>query len=69
VHYPSEIAWKSIDLPQGISTEMVIDEFTWPETGNDAFMGIYIHAALLNAEMTEILGVWDSVNFGYGPPR
>jgi len=42
-------------------------EFTWPDTGSDTFSGIYIHGALLNAEMTAIDGEFDSVMFGYGP--
>jgi len=69
VHYPPDVAWEYIDLPQGITTRMVLDEFEWPDTGSDSFNGIYIHAALLNPEMTAIIGDFDSVSFGYGPQR
>ncbi len=66
-HYPPDIAWEYLDLPIGLTSWSVLAEFTWPDTGSDTFSGIYIHGALLNAEMTAIDGEFDSVMFGYGP--
>jgi len=44
----------------------VIPQFTWPVVAGQ-YRGIRIHAALVNQELTAIVGAMDSVTFGYGP--
>ncbi|MBN1298041.1 DUF1565 domain-containing protein [bacterium] len=43
----------------------IIPAFTWPETGMSA-ANLYFHAALTDPGVTQIIGRWDSIGFGYG---
>ena len=68
VHYPPEIAWEEVDVVAGVELNIaVIPTFVWPDTGDSGMGGIFIHSAIMDAEMSEILGEVSSVEFGYGP--
>jgi len=67
-HWPPDIDWLNIDLTMGVEAVLdVLPPFTWPDTGSGVLNGIYFHSALLNNQMSAILGEFDSVSFGYGP--
>jgi len=68
-HYPPDVDYAEMDLPTGETVVEVIPAFTWPDTGHSAFSGIIIYGALLNQEMTAIIGDLGMVTFGYGPAR
>jgi hypothetical protein len=59
----------SMDLPHGGMDVVVIPEFIWPDTGNQSVAGLLFWGALMNAEMTEILGGSEGIGmweFGFG---
>jgi len=63
-------SWTEFDyyyevFPNGWSEKVVLD-FVWPEVEGSA-SGINIYGAFTNAAITEILGEFDFVTFGYGP--
>jgi len=67
-HYPPDMDWQAIDVPAG--RERVIDvipPFVWPDTGESGMSGILIHGALLDRELTGILGRGGTAEFAYGP--
>lgn len=66
-HYPPDIDWKNVDVPQGSVRIEIIPEFTWPDVGTGLVEGLRFHAALLNEAMTEVLGEVDTVEWSYGP--
>jgi hypothetical protein len=68
-HYPPDIDHETLYLPIGVTERWVLSEFTWPDTGSDSFDYIFFYAAILNQEMTSIVGDFGTVQFGYGPPR
>jgi hypothetical protein len=60
--------WEAIDVPAGRERVIeVIPPFVRPDTGESGMSGILIHGALLNRELTEILGQVGTAGFGYGP--
>lgn len=54
-----------VELDDGIISQTILD-FTWPDVPGSVD-GIMFYGALLNSEMTEISGDWDSVTFGWSP--
>jgi hypothetical protein len=48
----------------GQTEVMVLEHFTWPETGSSA-NGIFWYAALTTPDVSEIYGEWDSFEFGW----
>jgi predicted outer membrane repeat protein len=67
-HYPPDIDWQHVNLFPAVELPIdVLPEFTWPDTGSSSFEGISIISAILNPQMTEILGDMATVTFGYGP--
>jgi len=67
-HYPPDMDWEAIDVPAGRERVIeVIPPFVWPDTGQSGMSGILIHGALLNRELTEILGRVGTGEVGYGP--
>jgi len=54
-------------VPTGITCVEVIPLLTWPDTGNDSINDLWFYGAMLNETMTDILGDWDAVNWGFGP--
>jgi hypothetical protein len=67
-HWPPGFDYQPLDLPSGLTTEVVLPEFTWPDAGPDRCGPITIWGALLNAELTESNGTVGHDSFSYGPP-
>ncbi|GEM_PF-5174157 len=65
--YPPAIDYAQIDIPTGITEIDVIPTFTWPDTGTLMLDNIHIFGAVLNAGLTEIIGTYDVIQFGFGP--
>lgn len=61
------IDYRVMDIPVGTTDIEVIRLFRWIDTGDDQVSGLWFYGAMLNPEMTEILGAWDAVNWGFGP--
>ncbi len=70
--------WFAPDWTQGVNyypppfnpgeTELEpISLITWPETGPNNVSGIKFYGALLNEQMSDIVGVWSMKEFGWGP--
>ena len=55
------------DVPLGKRAIHVVPEFIWPDTGDDTLNSLWFYGAMLNHEMTEILGEYAAVNWGFGP--
>lgn len=53
------------DINMGSSRVYVVPEFTWPET-TGSLTGLRFYGALLNSEMSRILGQMAMVEWGYG---
>ncbi len=53
-------------IPAGRSVKEIIPEFVWPEV-EGSYTGMIFWGALTNPEITEVLGDFDYVEFGYGP--
>ncbi len=66
VHYPPDIAYKTVTLAPGTTEEVCIPSFEWPTIAGAA-SGFYFHGALLNAALTSIQGNLDSWQFGWAP--
>ena len=67
MHYPPDIDYQSVTIGpgEGLETFMVIDTFTWPNAGSGG--PFWFHGALVDQEMTRILGDLDTWEFSYGP--
>ena len=63
----TEIDWKNIDVPTGTTNITVIPSFEWPDTGSDIVTGLGFYGAMLNPEVTDILGEIAYQEWGYGP--
>ncbi len=64
--YPSwenGVQYIFIDLDSGI-VRMPILEFSWPDVSG-TIQGITFYGALLNADLSDIFGDWDSTSFGW----
>jgi len=69
-HYPPDIDYELIpELPQGETERIVIPEFYWPDTGNATYSPILLYGALLNSDITAIIGEFDVAQFAYGPKQ
>lgn len=51
------------NIPIGATSSIILD-FEWPQT-QDSLFGILFYGALVDHELTQIIGDWDSVEFGY----
>ncbi|MGB4099494.1 MAG: hypothetical protein WBM02_08820 [bacterium] len=67
--YPkhAEIDYVSFDVPTGTTSITVIQPFNWPDTGQDVVTGLGFYGAMLNPEMSDILGEPAFKEWGYGP--
>lgn len=70
--YPSwaqtpAIDYAMVDLPTGTTEIDILPSFTWPDTGSMMMDNIHIFGAVLNNELTEIIGSYDVIQFGFGP--
>ena len=59
-----EIDWRSLNVPTGISSQVIIEPFEWPEVDGSG-AGLSFWAALLDPDMQEILGIYDRQEWGY----
>ncbi len=55
-----------LDVPFGSTFIDVIPRFTWPDTGNATMQGLLFYGAMLNQDMTAILGDYAVVEWGFG---
>ena len=60
----TSFSFEPIDLGVGACTKEIL-HFTWPDI-EGAANDILFYGAILNHELTEILGNWDMVKFGWG---
>ncbi|MGB4100145.1 MAG: hypothetical protein WBM02_12180 [bacterium] len=69
--YPdyTDIDYELIYIPTGTTSITVIPTFTWPDTGQDVVTGLGFYGAMLNPEMSGILGELAVKEWGYGPSR
>lgn len=56
-----------VSIPTGQTILEVLPLFIWPDTGADVVDNLYFYGGILSADLTEILGIFDSVEFGFGP--
>jgi hypothetical protein len=64
-HYPPDIDYAIIEVAHGTSTYPIIGEFVWPsEVGS--MNGLIFWGALLNQDLTEVVGEFGYWVFGYG---
>jgi len=62
--WSSDIDYDRRDFVPGQTTVGIIPEFTWPEN-DSAFSGAMFHGAVLDQEMTTLLGEMGSWRFGW----
>ncbi|MGB4099493.1 MAG: hypothetical protein WBM02_08810 [bacterium] len=67
--YPDYIGidGKLMDVPTGKTKVRVVPPFKWPDTGSDIVTGLGFYGAMLNPEMTDIMGEIAYKEWGYGP--
>ena len=56
-----------LELPTGTLPVGLIDPFSWPDLGTTSGSGAWFHGALLTANLGAVMGVTDSVSWGFGP--
>ena len=56
-----------VDIRPGTVEIEVIAPFTWPDTGADQISGLYFYGALLNNQLSAVLGNLAVAEWGYGP--
>jgi hypothetical protein len=44
----------------------IIGPFEWPDTGGASAENLKFYGALLDPELTQIVGGWDAETFGFG---
>ncbi len=65
-HYPNDIDYFLFEeLPIGITTKTIIQEFVWPQV-EGSMSGIKFHGAITDSNITKILGIFSTLEFGYG---
>ncbi len=70
VHYvpgTSTVDFAFRDLPTGTTTEIVIPEFVWPDTGSATVTDLRFLGAMLTPDMAAIMGELAVAEFGYSP--
>ena len=68
--WTGELDYQTITVPPGTTEKTIIEEFTWPDTGNQTAEDIVFLSAVLNQEFTQIFGGADGLgrwSFGFGP--
>ncbi|MFC1721847.1 hypothetical protein ACFL0Z_02960 [Patescibacteria group bacterium] len=55
-----------MDVPQG-ETYVPVISFVWPDTNPAAMDGINFLGVMTDPAITEIIGMWDSATWGFGP--
>ncbi|MCD4653207.1 hypothetical protein K8T06_04670, partial [bacterium] len=64
-HYEESFEFEQIDVEIG-SLNKVIMHFEWPNVDGETH-GIVFYSAILNPNLSEIIGEWDWVTFGWEP--
>ena len=62
--FTDDVAWYAYPWPVGSTQIEAIPAFVWPDTGTSA-SGILWYAALTDPAVTQIIGDWDSLGFGW----
>ena len=68
--WTEDVDYALMNLDHGVNLVNIFPEFTWPDTGASTFEGIRFYGAMLNDQMTDILGGTNGLamaEFGYGP--
>lgn len=60
-----QIDYREIELKPGLQLLGIIPPFPWP-SGAGSLSGIVFWGALTNREITDILGVYDRIEWSYG---
>jgi len=63
----TEIDYRLMDLPVGWTEVEVVPPFPWPDTGSEGAQGLCFYGAMLDQQMTEVVGDLAAVAWGYGP--
>jgi hypothetical protein len=63
----TDIDFMLIDIATGTTTVSVLDPFPWPDTGQNTVTGLWFFGAILDQNMSQILGDMAAEEFGYGP--
>ncbi|MCD4652324.1 hypothetical protein K8T06_00120 [bacterium] len=59
--------YMSMDVLKGTTEIEIISQIIWPDTGDLSMQNLAFYGAMLNAEMTGILGDFAEVNWQFGP--
>ncbi len=62
-----EVDYRIMTVPPGTTQLSVVSPFPWPDTGNDSMQSLFFCGAMLNENMTSLLGKAAIVEWGYGP--
>ncbi|MBN1298044.1 S8 family serine peptidase, partial [bacterium] len=67
--YPdhTDISYDTLDVPHGMTPVTVLPVFTWPNTGTSQASGLYMYGAMLESDMSQIIGTIAAVPWGYEP--
>ncbi|HPQ41749.1 MAG TPA: S8 family serine peptidase, partial [bacterium] len=63
----NDIDYRVMDVLTGSNEVIVLPEFTWPDTGSSSATGLNFYGAMLDEQMSGILGDMAYVTWGYGP--
>lgn len=61
------VDYRLMDVPTGISAVNVLPMMTWPDTGSARLDGLFFYGAMLNQDMTDILGQMAVTEWSFGP--
>jgi len=59
-----------VSLSGGVWEQMIIPQFTWPDTGSGSLDGIVFWGAMLDVSTIDVIGGMDGISswsFGFGP--
>ncbi|MCD4652802.1 S8 family serine peptidase, partial [bacterium] len=62
-----DIDYRIMDIPTGSSEVIVLAEFAWPDTGSGNISGLFFYGAMLNQQMSGLLGEMAAEQWGYSP--
>ncbi len=65
-----DVDFNCVEVPSGQTEITIIEEFIWPDTGDDAMENLMFLGAMTNSEMTEVLSGLEGIGewtFGFGP--
>ncbi len=65
----SDPDYRIVDVPIGETRYEIVQPCVWPDTVNDTVTHIWFYGALLDPEMTHIIGQHAEVQWGFGPER